>query len=176
MAFELTGSEEIWRGHIASVRVDTFRHDDGDEVSREIVGHPGAVVVVAHDATSLYLVAQPREAVGEQRLLELPAGKLEPGEDPLASARRELAEEIGKGARTWERLTTFYASPGFSDEQMHLLLATDLFDAPAEADDNERIEIEAVPLTALDDVIASCRDAKSLIGLLWLRAFRSAPA
>lgn len=176
MAFELTGSEEIWRGHIATVRVDTFRHDDGEEVSREIVGHPGAVVVVAHDTRSVYLVAQPREAVGEQRLLELPAGKLEPNEDPLACAQRELAEEIGKGARTWERLTTFYGSPGFSDEQMHLLLATDLFDAPAEVDENERIEIEAVSLTALDDVIASCRDAKSLIGLLWLRAFRSTPA
>lgn len=176
MAFERTGSKQVWSGRIASVRVDTFRHDDGDEVSREIVGHPGAVVVVAHDGEQLYLVAQPREAVGEERLLELPAGKLEPGEEPLASAQRELAEEIGKGARSWERLTTFYASPGFSDEQMHIFLATDLFDGPAEADENERIEIEAVPLTSLDDAIGSCRDAKSLVGLLWLRAFRSEAA
>ena len=169
MGFERIGGEEVWRGRMASVRVDRFRHDDGEEVSREIVGHPGAVAVVAHDGELLYLVAQPRESVNEA-LLELPAGKLD-AEDPLETARRELAEEIGKGARSWEHLTTFYSSAGFTDEQVHLYLATQLYDDPAEAEENERIEAVGVPLTALDEVIAECRDAKTLVGLLWFRAY-----
>ena len=169
-AFERIGGEEVWRGRIASVRVDRFRHDDGEEVSREVVGHPGAVSVLAHDGESVYLVSQPREPVGET-LLELPAGKLDAeGEDALATAKRELAEEIGKGARTWRHLTTFWMSPGYSDEQMHLYLATDLYDETAESEENERIEIHAVPLDSLDDAIAASRDSKTLVGLLWLRA------
>src|SRR5690349_10269685 len=116
VAFEKVGSEEVWNGRIASVRNDRFRHDDGEVVEREIVSHPGAVAVVAHDGEHLWLVRQPREAV-EDYLLELPAGKLdEEGEDALATAKRELAEEIGKAANNWQHLTTFYASPGFSDE------------------------------------------------------------
>jgi len=173
MSFERISSKEIWSGRIASVRIDRFRYDDGEEAEREVVRHPGAVAVVAHDGERIFLVAQPREAVGEQSLLELPAGKLDaPGEEPLATAKRELAEEIGKGAREWRHLTTFYISPGFSDEQMHLYLATDLYDESAEADEHERIEIRAVPLPELDDVIAECRDSKSLVGLLWFKAYR----
>jgi ADP-ribose pyrophosphatase len=172
VSFERTGGEEVWSGRIASVRVDRFRHDDGEEVVREIVAHPGAVAVVAHDGERLHLVRQPREPVGEQALLELPAGKLDTeGEDALATAKRELAEEIGKGARSWRHITTFYASPGFSDEQIHVYLATDLYDAPSEPHESERIEIETIPLNRLDDLIADCRDAKSLVGLLWLRAY-----
>jgi ADP-ribose pyrophosphatase len=129
------------------------------------------VAVVAHDGEQLYLVRQPREPVGDPALLELPAGKLdEEGEDALATAKRELAEEIGKGARNWRHLTTFWSSPGFSDEEIHVYLATDLYDEHAEPDENERIEIETVPLSELDDVIRDCKDSKSLVGLLWLKA------
>ncbi|HEY7630444.1 MAG TPA: NUDIX hydrolase [Thermoleophilaceae bacterium] len=171
MAFERIGVEEIWRGRIADVRVERWRTEDGEEVEREVVGHPGAVAIVAHDGEQLYLVTQPREPVGEPRLLELPAGKLdEEGEDALDTAKRELAEEIGKGARTWKHLTTFYSSPGFSDEEIHVYLATDLYDEHAEADENERIEIETVPLSDLDDVIRENRDSKTLVGLLWFKA------
>jgi ADP-ribose pyrophosphatase len=174
MAFERIGSEEVWTGRIASVRVERYRHDDGEEVEREVIGHPGAVAVVAHDGERLWLVRQPREAVGAQGLLELPAGKLdEEGEDALVTAQRELREEIGKSARTWKHLTTFWCSPGFSDERIWVYLATDLYDEHAEADENERIQIEVVPLTELDDVIRRCEDAKSLIGLLWFRAFEA---
>src|SRR4051812_3979776 len=138
MAFERIGSEEIWSGKIATLRIDRVRYDDGEEAEREVVAHPGAVGIVAHDGEHLYLVAQPREPVNEQALLELPAGKLdEEGEGPLETAKRELAEEIGKGARTWQHLTTFYGSPGFSDEQVHIYLATDLYDASAESEENE---------------------------------------
>ena len=171
MAFERIGGEEVWSGRIASVRVDRFRHDDGEEAEREIVSHPGAVAMVAHDGERLYLVTQPREAVGEQALLELPAGKLNEGEGPLETARRELIEEIGRGAREWRHLTDCWLSPGFTDERLHLYLATDLYEASAEATENERIEVEAVPLDQLDHAITRCRDAKSLVGLLWFRAF-----
>jgi ADP-ribose pyrophosphatase len=172
VAFERVDSRMEWEGRIAKVRVDTVRFDDGEEAEREVVEHPGAVAIVAHDGETLYLVRQPREAVGEQALLELPAGKLdEPGEDERATAERELAEEIGKGARTWEKLTSFYTTPGFADEEMHLYLATDLYDREAETEENERIEVVEVPLERLDEAIEECADGKSLVGLLWFRAY-----
>ena len=172
MAFERVDSREIWSGKIATVRVDRVRYDDGEEADREVVEHPGAVAVVAHDGEFIYLVAQPREPVDEQSLLELPAGKLdEEGEEPLETGKRELAEEIGKGAHTWKHLATFYGSPGFSNEEIHLYLATDLYDQTAEVEENERIEIVKVPLSDLDSAIEQCRDSKSLIGLLWLKAY-----
>lgn len=175
MAFERIGGEQIWSGKIASVRKDRFRYDDGGEAEREIVGHPGAVAVLAHDGEFLYLVEQPREPVDEQALLELPAGKLdEEGEEPLDTGKRELAEEIGKGANTWKHLATFWGSPGFSNEEIHLYLATDLYDQTAETDENERIEVRRVPLAELDGAIRGCRDSKTLVGLLWFRAYGDA--
>jgi 8-oxo-dGTP pyrophosphatase MutT (NUDIX family) len=172
MAFERVDSKVIWSGKIATVRIDRVRYDDGEEAEREVVEHPGAVAVVAHDGEFIYLVAQPREPVGEQALVELPAGKLdEEGESPLETGKRELAEEIGKGARTWKHLATFWGSPGFSNEEIHLYLATDLYDQTAEVEENERIEIVKVPLAELDQAIADCRDSKSLVGLLWLKAY-----
>jgi 8-oxo-dGTP pyrophosphatase MutT (NUDIX family) len=170
MSFERIGGRTVWEGNVARVRVDRFRYKDGEEAEREIVEHPGAVAVVAFDGDKLFLVRQPREAVNEPSLLELPAGKLdEEGEEPLDTAKRELAEEIGKGARSWRHLTSFYTSPGFADEECHLYLATDLYDEPAKAAEEERIEIVDVPLAGLDGVIQECRDAKSLVGLLWFR-------
>jgi 8-oxo-dGTP pyrophosphatase MutT (NUDIX family) len=172
MRFERIGSRTVWEGRIASVRVDRISYEDGDEADREIVAHPGAVAVVAHDGERIYLVRQPREAVGEPALLELPAGKLdEEGEGALDTAKRELAEEIGKGARTWKHLTSFYTSPGFADEECHVYLATDLYDRRADAEHGERIEIVEAPVADLDDLIAESRDSKTLVGLLWFRAY-----
>ena len=172
MEFERTGGERVFDGKLFTVHRDRFRYEDGDEVEREIARHPGAVGIVAHDGERLYLVRQPRETVGDPELLELPAGKLdEEGEEPLDTAKRELAEEIGKGAREWTFLTRFWSTPGFADEEVHLYLATDLYDESAEADENERIEVVTVPLAELDSTIRECRDAKTLVGLLWFRAF-----
>jgi 8-oxo-dGTP pyrophosphatase MutT (NUDIX family) len=172
MAYERVDSKVVWEGKIGTVRIDSIRYDDGEVAEREVVEHPGAAAVVAHDAETLYMVRQPREPVDEQSLLELPAGKLdEEGESPLDTAQRELAEEIGKGARTWQHLTSFYTSPGFTDEECHVFIATNLYDERAEVEDNERIDIVEVPLSDLDHVIRDCRDSKTLVGLLWLRAF-----
>jgi ADP-ribose pyrophosphatase len=173
VGFERTGSEVVYRGRIATVYKDTVRYDDdGEEAEREYVGHPGSVAMVAHDGDRVYLVNQPREPVNEQQVLELPAGKLDvEGEDPLACAKRELAEEIGKSAGEWELLKgPYYASVGFTNEKIWIYLATGLEDAEAEADENERIEVEAVPLEELDELIDRVVDAKTLIGLMLLRS------
>ena len=129
--------------------------------------------MVVCDDEHVILVRQPREAVGDPDSLELPAGKLEEGEDPLTTAKRELAEEVGLAAADWERLTSYFSSVGVMDEEVHVYLATGLSEASAEADENERIEIVPWPLERLDDAIAECRDAKSLVGLLLLRGRRS---
>lgn len=169
MAFEKTGSEITYEGKIATVRVERFRHDDGDVVEREMIEHPGAVVMLPLDGDRIWLVRQPREVVGEV-LLELPAGKLNGGE-VLATAKRELREEIGKSAESWQHLTSFYASPGFTNEEIHAFLATDLAHDPLDAEEEERIEVVSQPLDRLDEVIRSCRDSKTLVTLLWFRAF-----
>ncbi len=149
-------SDIVWKGRIATVRRDRFRYDDGEEADREVVAHPGSVAIVAHDGEQLYLVRQPREAVGEPELLELPAGKLdEEGEEPLDTAKRELAEEIGKGARTWTHLTSFYTSPGFVDEECHVFLATDLYDESADADGRDAPLPDGVAVDALH-VVSRC--------------------
>jgi ADP-ribose pyrophosphatase len=168
--FERLDDRVVFEGKIVDVHEGTFRHEDGEEVSRQWVVHPGSVGIVAHDGDRIWLVRQPREATGDPALLELPAGKLdEEGEGPLECARRELAEEIGKAADDWEHLTTYYTSAGFTNEECHVYLATGLHDEPGQEIEGERIDIEAVPLGELDATIAGCRDAKTLIGLLLLR-------
>ena len=164
---ERIDSRVAYEGKIATVRIDRYRYEDGSTAEREVVEHPGAVAVVAHDDLHVYLVRQPREAVGEPALLELPAGKLDvEGESELECARRELAEEVGKSARRWEELTRFYTTPGFAAEQVTVFLATELLDAEHRPDPEERIEVVPWPLSDLDHAIESCEDAKSLIGLL----------
>jgi 8-oxo-dGTP pyrophosphatase MutT (NUDIX family) len=172
-AVERVSSEVVYEGKIATVRVDEFRHADGSTAEREVVGHPGAVAMVAHDDESLYLVRQPREAVGADALLELPAGKLDvPGESAIDCARRELAEEIGKTAETWRELKRFYSSAGFTDEEVTVFLATDLSESDVDPDAEERIEIVSWPLEELDAAIAECADAKSLVGLQMFKEMR----
>lgn len=171
---ERIGSRTIWQGAIAQVRVDEFRYPDGSTSTREVVGHPGAVAVVAHDERLLYLVRQPREAVGEDALLELPAGKLDaPGESTLECAKRELGEEVGKAAAEWRELKRFYTSPGFAAEEVIVYLATGLEDVDAEPDAEERLEVVTWSLEDLDGAIENCADAKSLIGLLLFKGLRS---
>ncbi len=168
-SFEALGGDSVYSGRLVDVRIERFRHADGEEVSREIVRNQGAVGIVAHDKQHVWLVRQPREAVGETALLEIPAGRLDvAGEQPLAAARRELAEEIGCGARVWDPIRAYYTSAGFTDELVHLFHASELYPEHARSDEQERIEIVHWPLRELQDAIEQCRDAKTLIGLMWL--------
>jgi 8-oxo-dGTP pyrophosphatase MutT (NUDIX family) len=169
--FEPLGGRTVYEGRIVTLRIERFRYPDGEEVEREIVRHQGAVGILAHDDANVFLVRQPREAIDDPDFLEIPAGRLDvEGEAPLDAARRELAEEIGKAAATWEPITEYVSTVGVMDEVVHLFHATDLSEADAEAEDNERIEIVRWPLTDLDGAIAATRDAKTLIALLWLKA------
>ena len=172
--FTPLGGETIHEGHVITVRTERFRFADGEEVERDIVRHDGAAAVVAHDGEVVYLVLQPREAVGEASVLELPAGRLDKeGESPLEAAKRELAEEIGKAAEHWEHLHSFWSSVGMTDEEVHVYLAEGLSDAEGESEENERIEIVRWPLADLDGAIDACHDAKTLIGLLELARRRA---
>jgi ADP-ribose pyrophosphatase len=164
------GGKHVYSGPIASVRMDRFEYPDGSKAQRQVVVQPGAVAIVALDQQVVFMVRQPREAVGEAGLLELPAGKLDvEGESPLECAQRELREEIGRSAGDWRELKRFYTSPGFATEEIHLFMATELYEVESEPDPGERIEVVEVPLGELDDAIARCNDAKSLVGLLLLK-------
>lgn len=174
--FELADAEVQWEGSIIRAGRERYRHADGKEVLRDKVWHPGAVAILAVDDTHVWLTRQPREATGLTDSLEVPAGKRDvPGEPPLQTAKRELVEEIGKQADEWRELFSFFASPGFCDERLHLYLATGLSDAPGgpAPEEDERLEIVPWPLDDLQAAIAGCEDAKSLVALLWLAGRRA---
>jgi ADP-ribose pyrophosphatase len=164
-------SKTVFRGRVIKVAMKCFRRPEGDEYEREVVEHPGAVGIVAHDEEFVYLVAQPREAIGAERSLEIPAGMIDPeDESELECAKRELAEEVGLAAENWRLLHRIDMTPGYSDERLTLFEATGLSAADAEPEEEERIEIVRWPLAELDRAVAEVSDAKTLIGLLGLRA------
>ena len=163
-----TASERVFEGRIVSLRIDDVRFPDGRETRREVVEHRSAVAIVPLlPDNRVLLVRQWRHPVGEE-LVEIPAGLLEPGEQPIECAQRELAEETGYDARRIEPLASFYSSPGFTDELLHLFLATDLRPAQGTPDEDEAVEAMVVPW---DEALAMCwdgriRDGKTLFGLL----------
>ena len=161
-------SERIYDGEVVDLRVSYYRRAGGAEVRREVLDHPGAVVMVPVEDDHVLLVRQPREAI-QERTLELPAGKLDaPGEDPLECARRELGEEVGRQAATWRDLGGFYTAPAILTEYIHCFLATELSPADVPPIPEEEIEVVRWPLSDLDALIGENRDAKTLIGLLRL--------
>ena len=155
------------------MRVDEVERDDGHRTTREIVEHPGAVGILAWDGRRLAMVRQWRHATG-QALLEIPAGTLEQDEPPDLTARRELAEECGLAASTWEVGPRFYTAPGFCTELMHMYVATDLTDAPSLADPDEQLEPSWLTLPDALDAIDDGRiiDAKSIAGIAWFARHR----
>lgn len=160
-------SEEIHRGRVFTVRRDTLRTADGKELVRDVVGHPGAVVVLAVDGDQLLFVRQYRYAAGES-MLELVAGTCEPGEEPLVTAGRELQEEAGFKAGRLTKIGEFFSAPGFCSELLHLYLAEELTPSRLPGDEDEEIEVERI---RLGDAVRMCltgqfRDAKTLAGVL----------
>ncbi|MCC6792953.1 MAG: NUDIX hydrolase [Thermomicrobiales bacterium] len=165
-------SERGFDGKLVHVRVDHVRLPSGREGVREVVEHPGAVGVVALTARDeVVLVRQWRHAV-QQELLEIPAGTAEPGESPEETARRELIEETGYRAGSIRQIACYYSSAGFLSEQLTLFLAEDCAPGDRADDADERTEVFLVPRGGIADLIDSndqpVRDAKTLIGLLWL--------
>ncbi len=174
--FDLISSEIGFQGRAFRLRKDHLRTPDGREVIYEIIDHPGAVTIIPIDSTGRILfIHQYRPATG-QVLLELPAGTLNPGEDPLECAAREVREETGMAARKLTHLGNLWLAPGYSTEFLRFYLAEDLYPAPLDQDDDEFIEVEAI---SIEDAYAmiSCGemvDAKSLAGLMLMRAKGSA--
>ncbi|MBI4318160.1 MAG: NUDIX hydrolase [Chloroflexi bacterium] len=176
MAEEITTSTtRIYSGRVINLRVDTVRLENGAITRREIVEHRGAVAMVpVDDRDNVILVRQFRKAV-ERGLVEIPAGTLEPGEDPLICAQRELQEETGFTADRLERITGFFPCPGYSTEFIHVFLATGLRPAELAGDEDEDIEVIEVPFEdalAMVDKGEIC-DAKTIVGLLSCAARRA---
>jgi 8-oxo-dGTP pyrophosphatase MutT (NUDIX family) len=167
------------RGTIGGVKPDaTHKAFEGKQISvdierwgdteREIVRHPGAVAVVAvDDRDRITLVRQPREPV-RKRLLELPAGTAEDDEAPLETAKRELEEEAGLHGGEWRLAATFFSTPGFCDEVVHVYIAEGVVESenPPEPEPQEDLEIVRVPVAEVEGMLAGIEDAKTLVGLL----------
>ena len=158
--------QEIYRGRIFDVSLATVRENE-KVYRREIISHPGSVVIVPLFADKTVALVRQYRHPAEKYLLELPAGSLSQGEDPTAGARRELEEEIGVAAGKIEKLTEFYVSPGFLSEKMYLFLATDLTETAQSLDDDEMLSIQKFPLESVPSLILSgeLEDAKTIIGL-----------
>lgn len=164
---------EVYSGRIVDLVVDEVELPDGRHSQREVVRHPGAVGILAiDDAGCIVMLRQYRYAVGEV-LLEVPAGKLEPGEDPAACATRELAEEVGLAADRWTQLTSYYSSPGFCDERIHLYLAEGLRETtPPSVDDEEFVEPVRVPVEEALTMVGDGRIRNAIAVIAVLEAAR----
>ena len=176
MSYELIDSEIIYPGRAFTIRRDQVRLPDGRTTKLDIVEHHGSVVLIPVDEQgNLLFVRQYRHAAGGD-ILELPAGTLEKGEKPEVCAAREIREETGFAARQIELLGGFYLAPGYSTEYMYVYLATGLYKSPLSPDDDEFLQVEAVPLK---EALAMSRtdklpDSKSLAAL-WLAEARLFP-
>ena len=160
--------KEIFEGHIFDVYLDKAEIADGSIRPREVVEHNGGVCVVAlDDENNIYMVRQFRYAVG-RAVLEIPAGKLEKGEDPLEAAKRELSEETGFTAEKWLSLGEMYPTPGYCSEKLYVYLARNLAAGEAHLDDGEILTAEKIKLSDVVKMIMDCKisDAKTVFGVL----------
>ena len=162
-------SRLVYDGKLLKVRSDTVRLPDGSTAEREWIEHPGAVAVLAvTDAAELVMERQFRYALGRD-MIEVPAGKIDPGEDPLATAKRELQEETGYAADEWTHVATIHLAIGYSNEHIEIYLARGLRHVQAKVDDEEFLEVLTLPLaTALDWVReGKITDSKTVSTLFW---------
>jgi ADP-ribose pyrophosphatase len=166
-------SKVSFKGHVFSVTTDKVTEPGGVTSTRDVIRHNGSVVILAVDASTnpadptILIERQYRHAAG-QFLLEVPAGRLEPGETPLAAAKRELIEETGYRAKKWSKLVRYYASPGFLAETMQVFLAEEIKPGIAEPEEDEKITLHHVPLSELLEQIhhGKILDGKTILSVL----------
>ncbi|RAV00939.1 NUDIX domain-containing protein [Paenibacillus sp. YN15] len=166
-------TEPIFNGRIISLQVDTVRLPNGETATREIVKHPGAVAVIALVEDKMLVVEQYRKPF-EKNLVEIPAGKLDHGEEPLAAAIRELEEETGYAAGEIRLIHSFYTSPGFANEIIHLFVAEKLTRGEAHLDEDEFLDCNAITLEEAERYIAEGRigDAKTIMAVYAWKLYR----
>lgn len=166
-------SESIFEGKIISLRVEEVELPDGKSAKRELIKHSGAVAILAiTKENKLIFVKQYRKAL-DRILVEIPAGRIEVGEEPAVTAKRELEEETGYGANEFSYIQSFATSPGFADEIIHLYLARDLFkiENPADGDEDEFIELLELTIDEAEELVVSNEiyDAKTIFALIFAK-------
>lgn len=173
MSAKRIGREEVYKGKIFTVVQDEIEFEDGNRAKWDLVMHNGACAIVPlTENLEVFLVKQYRNAENGD-VLEIPAGKLEKGEDPLSCAKRELEEEIGYKAESMEKICAMYTAVGFSNEKLHLYLATHLIKSKQSLDEDEYIEIVTYPLEQAIGMIftGEIKDSKTIVGLLAVKEF-----
>ena len=170
---EILSSKESFKGRVFSVYTEQVLEPTGVRATRDVVRHNGSVVILAVDeetnpADPMVVIERQFRHAADQYMLELPAGRVEPGEKTLAAAKRELIEETGYRAKRWRRLVRYFASPGFVAEWMEIWLATGIVAGVAEPEEDEKLEIRLVPLSELVGMAAEGKvhDGKTLIGTM----------
>ncbi len=161
-------SEWIYRGRVVNLKIDEVELPNGRKSKREIIVHKGAAAILPIDDEENIIMVKQFRKPAEKVLLEIPAGTLEEGEDPLECAKRELIEETGFGAKEFIPLISFYSTPGFTTEKLYIYIAKGLYAESGEMDFDEFIEIEKIPFDkALSMVLeGKIEDAKTIIGIL----------
>jgi ADP-ribose pyrophosphatase len=172
---QVISSQERFKGRVFRVRTDEVRWNDGKTARLDIIEHPGSYAVIATPSDrEIVLVRQYRHAIGRS-IWEIPAGTAEPGESIIDGALRELAEETGYRAARARNLGTFFMTPGFCDEVLHVIHADQLTAGMQQLDDDERIDVQSFTIEEADGLVVSGEicDAKTLISLMWLRGSRA---
>lgn len=166
-------STPIFEGKVISLKVDDVTLPNGATSKREIINHPGAVAVIAVTENNKILVVEQYRKALERSIIEIPAGKLEKGEEPIVTARRELEEETGYTTDDLQFVQAFATSPGFADEIIHIYVAKNLkkLEVAAELDEDEFVELMEISLEEAETMIADKRiyDAKTAFAILWLK-------
>lgn len=167
MGFKKIDQETLFKGRVFTIERLHVRLPDERPSTYDLVSHPGAVAIIPVDEQGRILFVRQFRPAAWQEVLELPAGTMEKDEDPLECAKRELREETGMGAKEMQELGAFFLAPGYSNENLHMFLAKDLYKAPLKGDDDEFLNVEAIPIEEVYKLARSgiINDGKTLAGL-----------